>query len=251
MNYRLKGFSLSSIVHLAVLLAAVGLNGSIRHFSKPVVIDFSIEEPLPQAGARKAAGEKSRPAAQPRPEQAPSAAQAQKTAPVSPPAPQVAAISETISENRAPAAEVRSQDSGRSRDSSRTSNLGKPSGSGASDAGANSSKTGEPPSASHGHGGSPEAAKQEYLSRHFAYIRSIVQKNLSYPQIARKMGWQGKVIISFIVSLEGHARDITIKEGSGFGLLDKNAVAAVQNASPFPKPPIEAQLVIPVSYSLE
>ncbi len=93
--------------------------------------------------------------------------------------------------------------------------------------------------------------KQNYLREHFAYIRTIVQKNLSYPKIARKMGWQGKVIISFVVCIDGHARDITIKEGSGIEMLDKNAVIAVQQASPFPKPPIEARLILPINYSLD
>jgi len=58
------------------------------------------------------------------------------------------------------------------------------------------------------------------------------------------------VLISFIVCTDRQAKDITIKEGSGFALPDKNAVAAVQMASPFPKPPIEAQLSIRVNYSL-
>jgi len=83
------------------------------------------------------------------------------------------------------------------------------------------------------------------------YIRNIVQKKLSYPRIARQMGWQGKVIIAFIVSIDGNAKNIEIRESSGIELLDRNAVTAVHDASPFPKPPIEAKLIIPISYTLD
>ena len=64
------------------------------------------------------------------------------------------------------------------------------------------------------------------------------------------MGWQGKVKISFFISSDGHAKSIKIVESSGIGVLDKNAVEAVKSASPFPKPPVEAKLIIPVFYQL-
>ncbi|MEK6652305.1 MAG: energy transducer TonB [Nitrospirota bacterium] len=41
-----------------------------------------------------------------------------------------------------------------------------------------------------------------------------------------------------------------IKEGSGITLLDRNAIETVKKASPFPRPPVEAQLLIPIKYSL-
>lgn len=89
-----------------------------------------------------------------------------------------------------------------------------------------------------------------YLKENFSYVRDAIQKKLSYPRIARQMGWEGKVVVSFIVCIDGYARDIKIKEGSGVELLDKNAIETVKKASPFPRPPVEAQLLIPIKYSL-
>ncbi len=101
-----------------------------------------------------------------------------------------------------------------------------------------------------GRGTSQEGEKARYLKENFAYIRDIIQRKTAYPLIARKMGWEGKVTVSFIVSSDGRVRDVKIKEGSGFEILDKNALTAVFDASPFPKPPIEAQFIVPIKYTL-
>lgn len=90
-----------------------------------------------------------------------------------------------------------------------------------------------------------------YIKESFSYIRDSVQKMASYPRMARKMGWEGKVLISFIVGADGTVRDIKIVQSSGRELLDQSTVEAVKKASPFPKPPVEAKLVVPVVYRLE
>ncbi|OGW20041.1 MAG: hypothetical protein A2077_04645, partial [Nitrospirae bacterium GWC2_46_6] len=41
-------------------------------------------------------------------------------------------------------------------------------------------------------------ARARYLKEHFAYIRDLIMKSISYPRIARKMGWEGKVVVSFV-----------------------------------------------------
>lgn len=89
-----------------------------------------------------------------------------------------------------------------------------------------------------------------YLKENFSYVRDAIQKKISYPRVARQMGWEGKVVVSFIVCIDGYAKDIKIKEGSGIALLDRNAIETVKKASPFPRPPVEAQLLIPIKYSL-
>ncbi len=99
-------------------------------------------------------------------------------------------------------------------------------------------------------GDSPEKARQRYLKEHFSYIRDIITKNLSYPYMARKMGWEGRVTVSFVVSENGSASDIKIIESSGFDILDKNALKTVKKVSPFPKPPVKAEVIIPIVYRL-
>ncbi len=94
------------------------------------------------------------------------------------------------------------------------------------------------------------APEKQYLKEHFLYIKNNVQNKISYPSMARKMGWQGRVLISFVVCKDGSVKDIRIIESSGFKVLDKNAVEVIQKTAPFPKPPVSAELIIPVTYKL-
>lgn len=101
-----------------------------------------------------------------------------------------------------------------------------------------------------GSGGSLEEGKGRYLKAHFSYIRNMIQRNLTYPKLAREMGWEGRVTVSFIVCESGYVEDIKVVSSSGFETLDKNAVEAVRRTSPFPRPPIRAELIIPITYRL-
>jgi protein TonB len=236
-NYQLKGFRFSFLFHAAVLLVFFALNTSMARFSKPVLIDFSIEDSLVKGDPKAPPAPKKQEVKTVRPEPAkpkPLVAKQEEVVQKSLPE-QVTATSETSPESQAPVAAKPVASA--------------PQAPGTETSSGNFAKT-EGTASPVSRGTASEGLKQGYLKEHFAYIRNIVQKKLSYPKIARKMGWEGKVLISFVVCRDGYARDIMIKEGSGFELLDKNAIAAVQMASPFPKPPIEAQLIIPISYSL-
>jgi len=89
-----------------------------------------------------------------------------------------------------------------------------------------------------------------YLKKNFFYIRDLIQKNITYPRVARQMGWQGKVTVSFLILNDGHISNIKIKQSSGKDILDNNAVETVKNASPFPPPPVRAEITVPVVYAL-
>jgi protein TonB len=88
-----------------------------------------------------------------------------------------------------------------------------------------------------GSGEGKESAEKKYLREHFAYIRDKILGHISYPPLARRMGWQGKVILSFVITTDGLAKEIKIVQGSGFSLLDKNAAETVSDTAPFPNPP--------------
>jgi protein TonB len=103
-----------------------------------------------------------------------------------------------------------------------------------------------------GNGGiSADALRKKYLSEHFAYIKNIIQQNITYPARAQRMGWQGKVIIDFIILENGSASDIKIAQSSGFDVLDDNVIKTVEAVAPFPKPPVKAELRVPIIYRLE
>ncbi|MFZ4857641.1 MAG: energy transducer TonB family protein [Desulfuromonadaceae bacterium] len=97
----------------------------------------------------------------------------------------------------------------------------------------------------------PEKAKQKYLKEHFAYIRDLIVTRLTYPQVARRMGWSGRVVVMFVVAEDGSVRSLRIKESSGYPVLDNSAMETVKKVAPFPRPPVAAELVMPVQFTLE
>jgi protein TonB len=76
-------------------------------------------------------------------------------------------------------------------------------------------------------------------------------KNLDYPSAARRMGWQGTVTVTFVVLESGTVQDIRIVKGSGHTILDQAVAKTVQRVQPFPKPPVKAELTIPIVFRLE
>ena len=99
--------------------------------------------------------------------------------------------------------------------------------------------------------GEPAEGRGRYLERNYAYIRDAIQHGIVYPAVARRMGWEGKVVISFLVLSDGSVRDVRVVQGSGHPALDRGAVEAVRKAAPFPRPPAEAEIITPVVYRLE
>lgn len=96
----------------------------------------------------------------------------------------------------------------------------------------------------------PEPAGERYRKEHFAYIRELIARRLEYPPLARRMKWQGKTVVTFTIAADGTARAIRVTGTSGYPVLDSRAVATVERASPFPKPPVAAEIVVPVTFIL-
>jgi len=92
------------------------------------------------------------------------------------------------------------------------------------------------------------------VSRHpegnFSHIRDAVQREIAYPATARRMGWEGKVVVAFLLLPDGSVRDVRVVEGSGHAALDRGAIDAVRNASPFPRSQAGAEVITPVVYRL-
>jgi len=84
----------------------------------------------------------------------------------------------------------------------------------------------------------------------FAWIRDAIQHAIAYPPTARRLGWEGKVVVAFHLLSDGSVRDVRVVQGSGHAALDRGAIDAVRNASPFPRSPVEAEVITPVVYRL-
>jgi len=242
MNFQFKGFQISLMVHAVIFLSIIGMSKSIINVSKAIVIDFNVENPVSSGESQPVQSPKKEAAA------AKPAVKEQKFEPVrteqkvEPKAVVAAPLPATQTAADVPAPPSQSKP----KEGQTTAGQGKTTESQGSIVNAkaegNASSIG---------GNSETKLKTKYLKKHFAYIRDIIMKNISYPHMARKMGWSGKVLVSFVVYETGHAEDIKVVESSGFAALDRNAVETIKKACPFPKPPVKAELIIPVVYRLE
>ncbi|MGC8852746.1 MAG: energy transducer TonB, partial [Hydrogenobacter sp.] len=96
------------------------------------------------------------------------------------------------------------------------------------------------------------AQKELFLKEKFSVISSLVQKSITYPLLARKMGWEGRVVVCFRLTPDGRLEDLHVLESSGYEILDRSALEAVsRSAHLFPKPPVEVLIKLPVNFRLE
>ncbi len=250
----LKWVSLSLGLHLALFFALTGLATRITYPQAPVVIDLTFdagpaimadERPLrPPPAARSSAPPI------PVPEKAVNKARrsiAAESAAIAPapvePAPAKAVEPMAFARN-AVGKQVPKEQAGEN--TANAVNAGQA-------AGGVTAGTAEPKAVSKGGAGDAAVAEDSrirYQRQHFAYIRDIITKRLIYPYQARKMGWSGRVTLSFVVREDGGAQEIKVVQSSGFPMLDRSAVETVRMVAPFPKPPLRAVIVIPVMFKL-
>jgi len=96
-----------------------------------------------------------------------------------------------------------------------------------------------------------KADVERYLAEHYGYIRDLIYRHLTYPPMAKKMGWEGNVMVSFVISEKGMAGGLKVLQSSGHKLLDDNVLETIKDVQPFPKPPAPAPIKIPIKYSLD
>lgn len=84
----------------------------------------------------------------------------------------------------------------------------------------------------------------------FSFIRDRIMQSIIYPERARRMGWEGRVTLSFTVNENGSTGDIKIINSSGFPVLDENARDAVAKTNFKRKVPVRLVVLLPVEYRL-
>jgi protein TonB len=94
------------------------------------------------------------------------------------------------------------------------------------------------------------AGTEVYIKSNYNYIQRRIRDKLVYPPQARRAGIEGKTELIFTIYENGKAGGITVRVSSGDERLDRAAVEAVNAASPFPRPPAEARLRLPVVFRL-
>jgi len=81
--------------------------------------------------------------------------------------------------------------------------------------------------------GADYTTAQSYLEM----VRLKIERHKKYPEDARTGRMEGRVTVKFVITPEGDIRDTAVVKSSRQKALDEAALLAVQNASPFPRPP--------------
>jgi protein TonB len=96
------------------------------------------------------------------------------------------------------------------------------------------------------------ALEEGFLRERLSVISNIVQRHINYPPIARRKGWEGRVLVSFVLEPNGDIRDLKVLKSSGYEVLDKEALDAIRRSyRGFPKPPVSVVVKLPINFRLE
>ena len=72
---------------------------------------------------------------------------------------------------------------------------------------------------------------------YFEMVRLRIENHKRYPNAAKARQIEGRVTIHFVISPDGHVSELKIVKSARHSSLDRAALSAVKEASPFPTPP--------------
>jgi protein TonB len=98
-----------------------------------------------------------------------------------------------------------------------------------------------------------EMQKQVFIKTNFAIIRDMVLSNLSYPSIAKRMGWTGVAKVELQVDATGKLLHVKIVQSSGKKALDEAALRAAEQLKEktLPKPQSLTTIALPIAFFLK
>jgi protein TonB len=87
---------------------------------------------------------------------------------------------------------------------------------------------------------------------YFNRIKQAINQKWEYPELAKRYGLQGTLLLEFVVGANGQIEQLRLVRSSGSQLLDDEALRAIKAAAPFP--PIPAWIKstpLPISATME
>lgn len=99
---------------------------------------------------------------------------------------------------------------------------------------------------------SGESYQQQYIKNNLAHIIAAIKKYKTYPYIAKKRGYEGKVLLQVHITANGQISNIKLLKASPFKVLNENSIDILKQASKefqVPKKPVT--LTIPFNYYLD
>jgi protein TonB len=80
-------------------------------------------------------------------------------------------------------------------------------------------------------------------------IRRRVEQARTYPEAARRGGFQGTVDLRFRIAADGSVEAFEILRSSGFRILDEASEQTIRRAAPYP--PVSGWIRLPLAYRLD
>lgn len=95
----------------------------------------------------------------------------------------------------------------------------------------------------------------EARARIEAQLHTSLARHFDYPYVARLRGWEGRVLLAFVVQASGNLNDIRIVRSSGFAVLDDSAVDSLKKVQQLPEAVAwlqgrDIEMQLPVIYRL-
>lgn len=96
----------------------------------------------------------------------------------------------------------------------------------------------------------------ELRARIEARVRLDLARHFEYPHVARLRGWEGDVLLGFVVQASGRLDSIRVLRGSGFAALDRSAVDSLRRLAQLPDAVTwlngrDLEMRLPIVYRLE
>jgi TonB family protein len=106
------------------------------------------------------------------------------------------------------------------------------------------------------HTANADSSRQHAQSYVISRLHRQINNYFVYPLLARRNGWEGKVILALDVNLNGQIQNVQVKAGSGHPVLDRSAISAVSRIPAIPdmpywQGPSLLNIDIPVIYRLQ
>ena len=79
-----------------------------------------------------------------------------------------------------------------------------------------------------------EQQQNKILTQVKSKLIEKLNANFNYPKLAQRKNWQGKVILSLRITSSGEIANIQLATSSGYNILDKAAVASLQQVKNLP-----------------
>ncbi|MGD8407577.1 MAG: energy transducer TonB [Thiohalophilus sp.] len=84
---------------------------------------------------------------------------------------------------------------------------------------------------------SSKLSRQKAQTRVVSRLHHELKNYFEYPMLARRNGWEGKVVLAMDIYVDGRIYNVQLKSGSGYRILDRSALNAVSRIHTLPNVP--------------